>query len=444
MTLYSSLNREQKQSIGLLQFGTFLEYFDLMLYVHMAVLFNELFFPQVDHHTASLFAALAICSSLAFRPLGAILFGWIGDHIGRKPTIIITTAIMAISCVIMATVPTYAQIGIASAWIVTICRIFQGISSMGEVVGAEIFLTEMIARPVLFPIIAATEVIVSLGGLAALGIATIVTSYGMNWRLVFWLGAGIAIVSVFARKRLRETPEFLDAKRKWIKKEIQQMNVESDPVKGAVFNAKWKEKVNKKTLVSYFFISCGVPLTFYLTFFHFIPTLKENFGYSSEDVIRHNFYLAFIPIFTGIALTYLCSRIHPLRIHRIRSTIGLLLLILLPLIANAVTSPVQIFLIQSLLLTFALEESPSIPVFYSHFPIYTRFMSATVIFAIARALIYAATSFGMIYLVSYFGIFSIWILALPIAITSLYGLNHFIGLERKNHLYPNLAKTKKS
>ena len=63
MGIFACLSRNQKEAIGLLQIGTFLEYFDLMLYVHMAVLLNELFFPIVDPHTASLIAAIAFCST---------------------------------------------------------------------------------------------------------------------------------------------------------------------------------------------------------------------------------------------------------------------------------------------------------------------------------------------------------------------------------------------
>ena len=133
--LFSSLRREQREAVGLLQIGTFLEYFDLMLYVHMAVLLNDLFFPKTDPHTASLIAAFAFCSTYVLRPFGALLFGWIGDNIGRKTTVIITTMMMAVSCLIMANLPTYSQIGISAAWIVTICRLIQGLSSMGEAVG---------------------------------------------------------------------------------------------------------------------------------------------------------------------------------------------------------------------------------------------------------------------------------------------------------------------
>ena len=207
MGLLASLSREQKESIVLLQTGTFLEYFDLMLYVHMAVLLNELFFPASDPHTASILSVFALCSSLAFRPIGALIFGWVGDHIGRKPTIIITTSMMAISCIVMATLPTYAQIGIVAAWIVTFCRIAQGVSSMGESVGAEIYLTESIELPARYPAVAFVSVSATLGGLFALGVAFFVTSFSLNWRLAFWGGALIAIIGAIARTYLRETPD---------------------------------------------------------------------------------------------------------------------------------------------------------------------------------------------------------------------------------------------
>ncbi len=111
----TSLTKQQKEAIGLLSIGTFLEYFDLMLYVHMAVLLNELFFPKADTHTTSLLSAIAFCSTFVARPIGALLFGWIGDNIGRKSTVIITTSMMAISCIVMANLPTYAQIDVTTA-----------------------------------------------------------------------------------------------------------------------------------------------------------------------------------------------------------------------------------------------------------------------------------------------------------------------------------------
>jgi MHS family proline/betaine transporter-like MFS transporter len=143
----NNLSGEQKEVVVLMSIGTFLEYFDLMLFVHMSVVLNELFFPKTDPFTASLLSAFAFCSTFIFKPLGALLFGYIGDKIGRKHTVIMTTMIMAISCLIMANVGTYAQIGITASWVITICRALQGMSSIGETIGAELYVLETIRRP---------------------------------------------------------------------------------------------------------------------------------------------------------------------------------------------------------------------------------------------------------------------------------------------------------
>lgn len=214
MRTFSDLSRDQKEATALLQVGTFLEYFDLMLYVHMAVLLNELFFPKTDPKTQALMTAFAFCSTYLLRPFGALIFGYIGDNVGRKATIILTTAIMSISCIVMATLPTYAQVGITAAWTVTACRIAQGLSSMGEVIGAQIYLTEITKPPFRYFAGDLTSACSAVGGFAALLVASLATMNGFNWRIAFWMGAAIALVGSVARTRLRETPEFVDVQRK--------------------------------------------------------------------------------------------------------------------------------------------------------------------------------------------------------------------------------------
>ncbi|MFP3018202.1 MAG: MFS transporter [Candidatus Tisiphia sp.] len=164
----TSLTREQKQAVGLLSIGTFLEYFDLLLYVHMVGVLNELFFEPSDPQTTALMMSFAFCSTYVFRPVGAVIFGWLGDTIGRKSTVIITTLMMAASCLVMANLPTYAQIGVTATWIVTICRIIQGISSMGEVTGAELYLTETLKPPIQYATVGSLGAFAALGGIAQL------------------------------------------------------------------------------------------------------------------------------------------------------------------------------------------------------------------------------------------------------------------------------------
>ena len=243
-----SLNSQQKEAIGLLSIGTFLEYFDLLLYVHMAVLLNELFFPKADPFTASLHSAFAFCSTYVLRPFGALIFGYIGDNIGRKATVIITTTMMSLSCILMASLPTYSQIGITASWVVTICRMVQGLSAMGEVTGANIYITEITKPPIQYPAVTMTSICSALGGVFALAVATFVTSFNFNWRIAFGIGAVVAIVGAVARTRLRETPDFADAKRR-VKKALAQ--IKRDP-KILKENVIWTEKVNKKTATIFY------------------------------------------------------------------------------------------------------------------------------------------------------------------------------------------------
>ena len=418
MGTLSSLNREQKEAVGLLQIGTFLEYFDLMLYVHMAVLLNELFFPTTDPHTASLIAAFAFCSTFVLRPFGALFFGWIGDNIGRKPTVVITTALMSISCIIMANLPTYAEIGIAAAWIVTLCRIFQGLSSMGEVMGAKIYITETVKPPVQYPAVTFIVVSSTLGTVAALGFASLVTHFGLSWRIAFWIGAGIAVVGSIARTRLRETPEFLQLKRKKTK--------EKDKLK----------KINKKDLIAYVTVECGWPFCFYLGYIYLGIVLKNEYGYSATDVIFYNFILSIITLSSDSILCFLSYKIYPLVISKYKGRLFLCLAFLLPILITYSTHPAQIFVLQSLILFVALAGAPSDSIFIKYVPVFCRFTAVTFIYAISRAVMYIITSFGLVYFTEWFGHYGIWIISLPVTIGFIKGINHFIKLEQESGALP--------
>jgi MHS family proline/betaine transporter-like MFS transporter len=418
MRIFKSLSREQKEAVGLLQIGTFLEYFDLMLYVHMAVLLNEIFFPKTDPHTASLIAAFAFCSTYVLRPFGAILFGYIGDNIGRKTTVIITTLMMSVSCAVMANLPTYAQIGITATWVITICRIVQGLSSMGEIMCAKVYLTEITKVPEQYPAVSMITVASSLGAVAALGIATLVTTTGFNWRIAFWLGAGIAVIGSIARTRLRETPEFL-------KKMYERKHKIKSTEKSVLAN----EKVRKRTMFAFFVTSCGGPMTFYIVYMHFNPLLKQSFGYSSENIIMHNFYLSLIQVSACVFFAIMSYRIHPLKIMKsgILCLVGIILL--LPIIIINITHPYQLFALQSIFLLLFLSDTPAASIFIKQFPVLKRVTATSFLYALARALMYPITSFGLIYLTNFFGIYGLWLIMLPIVGGYLWAANHYASLE---------------
>jgi MFS family permease len=435
MWIFTHLDKEIKQAIRLLSLGTFLEYFDLFLYAHMAVLLNDLFFPPVDPHAQSMITAFAFCSSFLFRPLGAILFGYIGDTYGRKVTVVITTFMMAITCLIMANAPTYSQIGIGAAWIITICRILQGISSMGEIVGAQLFLSEATPLPVRFPVVGLITVFGDVGGLAAIATATLATSYGFNWRIAFWIGACIAVIGSMARTTLRETPEFADA-RKRLQSVATRTKENLTAIKKRPF---YNQQVNSKTAFAYFLIRCGGPAFLYFAYFYTINILKNTFQYTPHQVLIHNLILGVIQVIAvSMFRTYLSAKIHPLKILRFIWLATVLFVPFLPWLLNWISTPWQLLLIQTYIIIFWPNYFPAAPIFFKNFPVYKRFSYVSFLFAISNATIYAVTSFGLSYLIKSFGYWGLLFLMIPVLIGYRYGLQHFIKLEKAAGRYPQL------
>lgn len=422
------LTREQKESIGLLQIGTFLEYFDLMLYVHMAVLLNELFFPETDPLTTRLIAALSFSSVFILRPFGALIFGYIGDNFGRKLTVIITTTLMAVSCIIMYILPTYNDIGITASYIMILCRAMQGMSSMGEVIGAEIYLTETIKRPIIFPVVGFITVSLTLGGVAALAIASLATTEGFNWRYAFLIGTIIAMVGGLARTRLRETPDFVNAK-----KEIQSVFEKTGlDIKLLDKSPIYNEKANKITAIAYFLLECSAPTCFFLIYAYSANILKEVHDYTPGQIIHQNFIVTVIEFFTILLITFLSFRIYPLKILKVKLIIFACFIFILPFIFQYSTSPVGIMLAQLGIVFFGVNVLPAGPIFYSHFPIFKRFTYTGFAYALSRAIMHLTTSFGFIFLFEYLGHYGILVIMIPILIGFSFGLNHFEKLDKQN------------
>ncbi|WP_341793923.1 MULTISPECIES: MFS transporter [unclassified Rickettsia] len=420
-----SLTRQQKEAIGLLSIGTFLEYFDLMLYVHMAVVLNDLFFPKTDPKVASLLSAAAFCSTYVLRPFAAITIGWIGDNIGRKATVIITTFIMAVSCVVMATLSTYEEKGIIVSCIMIICRMSQGISSMGEIIGAELYATETTKPPAQYLCVGIIAISSLLGGISALVFGIISTTYLLNWRYAFWGGAIIALVGFLARTRLRESTEFVDAKRR-IKKTLEDFGINTDklPYKEYV-----DEKVNKKTCLAYFLILTLWPACFYLIYIHCANLLKTNFNYSASEIIKNSLCISVVQLILMVILVFLTLKFHPLKILKIKGIVFLLFMPISIYFLNNIITAADLFKVQ-LLLAIISTNPPTSPIIFKNFPIFKRFTFTSLLYAFSKIFIYVITSFGMAYLVTILGNYGILLIMMPVGIVFYYGLTHFESLER--------------
>ena len=285
------LSKKKREAVGLLSIGTFLEYFDLMLYVHMAVLLNELFFPKTDPNTAKLLAATAFCMTFVLRPVAGYIVGRIGDLLGRKITIIITTSIMAVTCIMMSLMPTYEKAGIVASIGIILCRMLQGFSSLGEAMGASVYLSETLKSPTKYIAGGIVDMSAIIGGFTALGVASFVLYYGFSWRIVFGVGAVIAFIGIAARTRLRESPEFIKYK-----------------------NCKKMDsyKLDKKKFMGLFF-TCET-MGFYFSYVYLADFMKTNLSMASQDIIDHNLIFSASQVFVFFGAVYLYKYIHPTKV----------------------------------------------------------------------------------------------------------------------------------
>ncbi|MCC8483899.1 MAG: MFS transporter [Rickettsia endosymbiont of Labidopullus appendiculatus] len=355
------------------------------------------------------------------------------SSIGRKATVIITTFMMSSACIVMANLPTYEQIGIVATWIMIICRAVQGISSMGEIVGAELYLTEMLHPPIQYVSVGLINAFATLGTLSALEIASLVTSDIFNWRVAFWIGATVALIGSVARTKLRETPEFADAKRR-IRKIFEKTNTDINLLQD---NPIWQEKVNKKTVIAFFLLQCAAPVCFYFVYIYCGNILKNNFGYTLSEVIYHNSIVCLIELLTILTLCYVSLKLYPLLIIKITLLIFSIFMIFCPYLLNNLNAPYQLFFIQFVIVLWQRCLSPATPICLKSFPIFKRFTYASTTFAISRAMIYVISSFGFVYLIEYFGNWGILIIMIPTIIGFAYGLFHFDNLAKTTKNYPH-------
>jgi MFS family permease len=196
--------------------GTVFEWYDFFLYGAMAAIIGAKFFGQFDEGTRNIFALLTFGLGFVVRPLGALVFGRLGDLIGRKSIFLATMIVMGIATVAVGILPTSDEIGIAAPVGLLFLRVLQGLAVSGEFGGAVIYVAEhappgrrgfytgWIPASVVLSLLLALLVITATQTLLS---AASVDAWG--WRLPFLLSALLLALSVWIRLRLEESPTFL-------------------------------------------------------------------------------------------------------------------------------------------------------------------------------------------------------------------------------------------
>ncbi|WP_188805283.1 MFS transporter [Citricoccus zhacaiensis] len=200
--------------------GSVLEYYDLVIYgTASALVFDRVFFPESSSALALILSFATFATGYLARPVGAIIFGYIGDRISRKTAILLTLAMMGAATVLMGVIPPYAAIGVAAPIILVVLRIFQGIAIGGELGGSILIATEHApeGRRGLFGSFATAGgqggTVLATGVFAVVSLMPADQLEAWGWRIPFLASAVIVLLGLLIRFGLEETPDFVETKK---------------------------------------------------------------------------------------------------------------------------------------------------------------------------------------------------------------------------------------
>jgi MFS family permease len=210
-----ALTRDHRKVIFASSLGTVFEWYDFYLYGSLAAIISKQFFSGVNETAAFIFALMAFAAGFAVRPFGALVFGRLGDLVGRKYTFLITILLMGASTFVVGLLPSYAAIGIAAPIVLIVLRMLQGLALGGEYGGAATYVAEHAPqgkRGLYTSWIQTTATLgLFLSLIVILGVRTMVGEEAFadwGWRLPFLLSIVLLGVSVWIRLSLNESPVF--------------------------------------------------------------------------------------------------------------------------------------------------------------------------------------------------------------------------------------------
>ena len=209
------MTAEQRKVIFASSLGTVFEWYDFYLYGSLAAIIAKQFFSGLDSGSAFIFALLAFAAGFIVRPFGALVFGRLGDMIGRKYTFLVTIVIMGLSTFIVGLLPSYASIGVAAPVILIALRMLQGLALGGEYGGAATYVAEHAPQNKRGAYTAWIQTTATLGLFLSLtvilGVRTLIGEAAFadwGWRIPFIVSIVLLVVSVYMRLSMNESPAF--------------------------------------------------------------------------------------------------------------------------------------------------------------------------------------------------------------------------------------------
>lgn len=261
---------EERQVVLASTLGTLFEWYDFFIYGALAVFMSAVLFPP-DNPTAALLAALgALAAGFVIRPLGAIVFGSLGDRLGRKRTFLLTVIMMGGSTVLIGCLPSYQAIGHLSWILLVVLRLIQGLAVGGEYGGAVVYVSEH-CNPKRRGLLTGWIQITSSAGLI-LSLAVILGTQAIlspaefkawGWRVPFIVSLGMLAISIYIRSRLHESPVFSRLKKEG--------RLSTSPVSETFL--RWPSL--KMVLLALFGVTAGMGATYFTGQFYVMIFLQQ-------------------------------------------------------------------------------------------------------------------------------------------------------------------------
>ena len=213
------MSKEQKKVIFASSLGTVFEWYDFYLYGSLAAIIAKQFFSGLDEGSAFIFALLAFAAGFIVRPFGALVFGRLGDMVGRKYTFLITIVIMGLSTFIVGLSPNYAAIGVTAPVLLIALRMLQGLALGGEYGGAVVYVAEHAPHGKRGEYTAWIQTTATIGLFLSLIVILITRTVlgeaafaDWGWRVPFLGSIFLLAISVYIRLSMNESPAFVKMK----------------------------------------------------------------------------------------------------------------------------------------------------------------------------------------------------------------------------------------
>lgn len=201
--------------------GNVVEWYSFLAYAYLTPVLSKLFFPDVSEKKSIIYVFLIFAIGFLARPFGAVFFGYLGDKVGRRKTLIISQLLMAIPSLLICFIPTHEQIGFSAAILLSILRFVQGFSIAGEYTTSLCYISEMSPkkrrRLYTSTVPSSTAIGILISSFMTLGIIhyfeSANTLYSYGWRVSFFIGFLLNSLVIFIRLMLKESEAYTRQKK---------------------------------------------------------------------------------------------------------------------------------------------------------------------------------------------------------------------------------------